>query len=85
MHNGLPWRILPLCLTVKLKCLCLGPSLPVDVYRKEEISTSPPQGLPFQETFASLMSFLLCLLTPPINVLSKILASRPHKKVILRH
>ena len=28
-HNGLPQRILPLCLTVKLKSLCSGPCPPV--------------------------------------------------------
>ena len=37
---GLPQRILPLCLTVKLKCLCSEPCPPVDG-RKEEINTSP--------------------------------------------
>ena len=39
-HNGLPQRILPLCLTVKLKCLCSELCPPVDG-RKEEINTFP--------------------------------------------
>ena len=43
-QNGLPQRILPLCLTVKLKCLCLEPYPPVDG-RKEEIDISPCQRL----------------------------------------
>ena len=38
-HNGLPQRLLPLCLTVKLKCLCSEPCPPVDD-RKEEINIS---------------------------------------------
>ena len=38
IQNGLPQRILPLCLTVKLKCLCLEPCPPVDG-RKEEKNT----------------------------------------------
>ena len=32
-QNGLPQRILPFCLTVKLQCLCSEPSLPV--YRRK--------------------------------------------------
>ena len=44
--NGLPQKTLPLCLTVKLKCLCLGLCLPVDD-RQEKINTSPSQSLPF--------------------------------------
>ena len=38
-HNGLPQRILPLCLTIKLKCLCSEPCPPVDG-RKEKTNTS---------------------------------------------
>ena len=38
--NDLPQRLLPLCLTLKLKCLCSGPCPPVDG-RKEKINTSP--------------------------------------------
>ena len=40
IHSGLPQRILPLCLTVKLNCLCSEPCPPVDG-RKEIINTSP--------------------------------------------
>ena len=40
IHRGLPQRILPLGLTVKLNCLCSGPCPPVDG-KKEEINTSP--------------------------------------------
>ena len=39
IQNGLPQKILPLCLTVKLKCLCSVPCPPVDG-RKNEINTS---------------------------------------------
>ena len=39
-HNGLPQRILPLCLTVKLTCLCSEPCPSVDG-RREEIKTYP--------------------------------------------
>ena len=46
IQSGLPQRILPLCLSVKLECLCLEPCSPVDG-RKEEINTSPAWGLPF--------------------------------------
>ena len=46
IQNGLPQRILPLCLTVKLKCLCSEPCPLVDG-RKEEINTSSTWGLPF--------------------------------------
>ena len=45
IQNDLPQRILLLCLTVKLKCLCSEPCLPVDG-RKEENNTSPAWGLP---------------------------------------
>ena len=44
IQNGLPQRILPLCLTVKLECLCSEPCPPVDG-RKEEINTSPARGV----------------------------------------
>ena len=40
LHNGLPQRILPLCLTVKLKCLCSEPCPPIDG-RKEKTNTPP--------------------------------------------
>ena len=40
-HNGLPQGTLPLCLSVKPKCLCSGSSLPLDGYRKEEINFLP--------------------------------------------
>ena len=46
IQNDLPQRILPLCLIIKLKCLCSEPCPPVDV-RKGEINTSPASGLPF--------------------------------------
>ena len=39
IQNGLPQSILPLCLTVKLKCLCSESCPPVGG-RKEEINTS---------------------------------------------
>ena len=43
-HNGLPQRILPLCLAIKLKCLCSETHRPVHG-RKEEINTAPCQRL----------------------------------------
>ena len=63
IHNALPQRILPLYLTVQLKCPCSEPCLPVDG-RKEEINTSPAWGLPFWEIFARFMGFLLYFLLP---------------------
>ena len=39
-HNGLPQRILPLCLTVKFKCLCSESCLPVNG-KKGQINISP--------------------------------------------
>jgi len=65
-HNALPWGALPLCLNVKPKCLCSGPSLPVDGYRKEEINTVHPWSRPFQEIFARLMAFFTLLPHPPL-------------------
>ena len=56
IHNGLPQGNLPLCLNVKLKCLCsvhretTSPHPPVDVSRKKKKLTHPlmrlaiPQG-----------------------------------------
>ena len=38
IHNGLPWGTLSLCLNVKSKCLCMGPSPSVSGYRKEEMN-----------------------------------------------
>ena len=38
IHNGLPQRILPFCLTSELKCLCPEPCPPADC-RKKEINT----------------------------------------------
>ena len=40
LQNGLPQRILPFCLTAKLKCLCSEACPPKDG-RKEEMNTSP--------------------------------------------
>ena len=46
IQNGLPQKILPLCLTVKHKCLYSEPCPRVDG-RKEDINTSHAWGLPF--------------------------------------
>ena len=64
-HNGLPQRILPLCLTVKIKCLCSG-----------EINKSSAWGLLLFYKIR-LMSFLVCFLTSSIFNSWKNLASRP--------
>ena len=40
IQNGLPQRILPLCMTIKLKCLCSELCPPVDG-RKEKIKILP--------------------------------------------
>ena len=64
-HNGLPQRILPLCLTVKIKCPY-----------SEEINTSHAWGfLLFYKIW--LMAILVCLLTSSIFNSGKNLASRP--------
>ena len=73
IHNGLPQRILPLCLTAQLKCLCSDPCPPVDC-RKKEINTFP---LP-EEIFARIQwSFYFVSSPPSISDLWKNLASRP--------
>ena len=41
IQNGWPQRILPLYLTVTLKCLCSEPCPPVDCRQEEIINTSP--------------------------------------------
>ena len=77
IHNGLPWGTLPLCLKVKLKCLCSAhretfwscPS--VNGCKKEEINTSPPWGWPSQEMFARLVAFLLYFLTSSPSLFHK--------------
>ena len=43
IQNGLPQRILPLCMTIKLKCLCSELCPPVDG-RKEKIKILPVWG-----------------------------------------
>ena len=43
-HNGLLQRILPLCLTLKVKCLCSETHPSVDG-KKEETNTAPSQRL----------------------------------------
>ena len=63
IYIGLPQKTLSVCLTIKPKCLCLGPYPTVDGYTKEKINTSPPQGLLFQEIFVRLMAFCIYLLT----------------------
>ena len=40
VHNGLSQRILPLCPTIKLKCLC-SETCPLGDGRNKEINTSP--------------------------------------------
>ena len=58
----------PLCLTLKLKCLCIPhretfwPCPPVNSFRKEEITTSPPQTWPSKRYFARLIAFLFYFL-----------------------
>ena len=46
IHNGLPQRILSLCVTVKLKCLS-SESCPPSEGRKDEINISPTRVLAF--------------------------------------
>ena len=46
IHNGLPQRIRPLCLTLKLKCLCSWSCPPVDG-KKKEMNTSTAWDLSF--------------------------------------
>ena len=58
IHN-VRWETLPLCLSIKPKCLFIRPCPPVDDYRKEEINTFLLQVLPFPEISARLMDFLL--------------------------
>ena len=66
--NGLPGRILPLCLAAKLKCLCSEPCPPVDG-RKGEINISPAWGLPFYQILARLMAFLVCFFSSSFSSL----------------
>ena len=65
IHNGLPREIQTLCLNFKPKCLHSGLCLPVGGHRKEEINTSPPWGLPFQEIFTISIVFLLYSISVP--------------------
>ena len=75
-HNGFPQGTLP-------KCLCSGPCPAVDGHRKEEI-TFPPQGWPFQETFARFMTFVLYFLTSsPFLFCKRIRHPDPDKMVVL--
>ena len=56
--------------------------------QEEEINTSPPQGWPFQGTFANLTAFLLYFISSPLSVLlfyKRNWHPNPDKMVILRH
>ena len=82
IQNVLPQRILPLCLTIKPKCLCSEPCPPTDD-RKEEINTSLIWGLPFYEIFARLMAFLFCFHFPSSLIYKRTWHQDPSKMVIL--
>ena len=74
IHNGLPQGTLPLCLNVKLKCLC---SAHRETFwscewlqKRKKIKACPPQSWPSQELFCKpygLLTFLPHLL--PISIL----------------
>ena len=76
--NGLLQRILPLCLTVKLKCLCSESHPPVDD-RKEEINTAPCQKLSIIGVFERLndlfplfhLPYLWSMQEPDIQTLTR--------------
>ena len=62
IQNDLLKRTLPLCLTVKLMCLCAEPSLPVEMAGRKRRTYPLPEGWPLEETFSRLKAFLLCFL-----------------------
>ena len=84
VHNGLPQRILSLCLTVKLKCLCSKPCPPVDC-RKKEINISPCLRLAILRHFCKVNGLFTWFphLTSPLP--SLIWHPDLDKMVILRH
>ena len=69
IHNGLPQRTLPLCLTIKLKCLCsahseiLRPCPFVNCYKKEDINPPLLKAGPSGDVVQDWRSFLLSLPT----------------------
>ena len=71
IHNGLPHRTLPLCLNVKLKCLCsahreiIWPCPCVNGYRKD-INTPLPKAGPSQRCFARLKTLFTSSLPLPL-------------------
>ena len=85
IHNGLPQRILPLCLTVKRRYLCSVPWPPVDG-RKEEFNTSPCLRFAILGNTCKISG--LFTLFP--HLLASLIHKRawhpdPYKMVILRH
>ena len=77
IEKGLPQRILPLCLTVQLKCLYSEPCPPV-AGRKEDINTySCLRPAILGDVCKMNGNFTLLLHPPPISDLLKNLASRP--------
>ena len=75
-----PRETLPFCLNVTPECFCSEPGPPVGGFRKESVSTSPPQGWPFQEKLPGSWPFYFTPLPPPVlcSIKGK-LASRPRE------
>ena len=79
MHSGLPQGTLPLCLKVKLKCLCSAhretswPCPPVNGRGKEEMNTSPHPLTEAGQTryFARLTAILLYFLPSSPSLICK--------------
>ena len=83
IRNGLPQRTLPLCLTIKLKCLCSAhseifrPCPPVNCYKKEDINPPLLKAGPSGDVLQDWRSFLLSLPTASPSLFC-LLTSVPH-------
>ena len=84
-QNGLPQRILPLCLIVKLNCLCSEPCPRADG-RKDDINTYPCLRLAILGDVCKIHGlFTLLPHLPPFLIYTRTWHADPDKKVIWRH
>ena len=84
IQNGLPQKILPLCLTVKHKCLYSEPCPRVDG-RKEDINTSHAWGAILGDVCKMNGLFTLLPHFPSSLIYKRTWHPDPNKMVILRH